>query len=321
MKIGIPKALAYYYFYPFWESFFKNLNIETVVSPTTNKEILDSGVRLAVDEACIPVKLFLGHVAYLMDKADFIFIPGIKSTEPKRYYCPQMIALPETTRTTFSKQVFLTPEINSYNRQFKWKEDYYEFAIKLGYDHSRAWDAVEKSWTMHENVPPRVKQNASADSCLEIAIIGQPYLLNDSFINFDLNKKLIDYGAVIRIPQELSPSQVDANTKILDKDLFWSYPRNMVAAAKHYSQEEIVDGFIFLNSFACGTNAIIEPYILKMTENVPVLTVTLDEHTSPTGMQTRLEAFLDMVIRNKEVKNESGLSLNGAFTYRSGSLL
>ncbi len=321
MKIGIPKALTFYWFYPFWKSFFNNLNIETLISPTTNKEILDSGVKLAVDEACLPVKLFLGHVDYLMDKVDFIFIPGIKSTEPKRYYCPQIIALPETIRTTFSKQIFITPEINSYESQFKWKEDYYNFALQLGYDHTKAWDIVEKAFKIPENIVPLEKPNASSEYSLKIAIIGHPYILNDSFINFDLNKKLMKYGAIIKTPQELSPYQVDINTKILDKDLFWSYSRNMVAAAMYYSQDEIVDGFIFLNSFGCGTNAIIEPYIYKLTESLPVLTVTLDEHTSPTGIETRLEAFLDMVIRNKEVKsNEGGFSNDGEFTHRSGSL-
>lgn len=320
MKIGIPKALTYYWFYPFWKAFFDHLNIETVTSPTTNKEILDSGVKLAVDEACIPVKLFLGHVAYLMDKVDFLFVPGIKSTEPRRYYCPQIIALPETTRTTFSKQIFLTPEINSYSRASKWKEDYYEFAIKLGFNHVIAWEAVEKSLKLIENLP-HMEKNEPSQECLEIAVIGHPYILNDSFINFNLNQKLQKYGAVIKNPEGLSSCQVNENTKMLAKDLFWSYPRNIIAAAKYYSQEEIVDGFIFLNSFGCGTNAIIEPYILQMTENIPFLTVTLDEHTSPTGIQTRLEAFLDMVIRNKEVKYEGGFSCNGTFTYRPRSLL
>lgn len=306
MKIGIPRAITYYWFYPLWKSYFDYLKIETIVSPPTNKEILDAGLKLAVDEACLPVKIFLGHAAYLINEADFIFVPGIKSMEPKRYYCPQIIALPETTRMTFNKQVFLTPEINSYDGELKWQDNYYDFALKLGYSHARAREAVEKACmsfdgiqhfddSQHHEAKADCGKNLSSAGTLKIALIGHPYLINDPFINFDLKKKLMDYGAVIKTPQELSPGQVNAHTILLKKDLFWSYPRNMVASSAHYSKEDVVDGFILLSSFGCGTNAIIEPYILKEAEKLPLITITLDEHTSPTGIQTRLEAFINMI--------------------------
>ena len=323
MKIGIPRAITYYWFYPFWKSYFDSLKIETIVSPPTNKEILDAGLKLAVDEACLPIKLFLGHVAHLIDKADSIFVPGIKSTEPRRYYCPQVIALPETTVMAFNKKIFLTPEINSRAGELIWKDNYYDFALKLGYDHGTAKEAVEKA-AMSFNEAQNFDNNQDHEpeaGILKIALVGHPYLVNDPYVNFDLKRKLRGYGAVIKTPQELSPDQVDANTTVLKKDLFWSYSRNMVAASTYYSNEDVVDGFIFLSTFGCGTNAIIEPYMLKAAENLPLITVTLDEHTSPTGIQTRLEAFLDMVNRYKEVQNEGSFSIDGALAYRSRSLL
>ena len=318
MKIGIPRSMTYYWFYPFWKSYFNHLKIETVISPPTNKEILDAGLKLAVDEACLPIKLFLGHVAHLIDKADFIFVPGIKSTEPKRYYCPQVIALPETTLMTFNKKNFLTPEINSHSKELLWKDNYYDFALKLGYDHATAEEAVEKayiSFNETENFDENYHEPEAAT--LKIALIGHPYLINDPFVNFDIKRKLIQHGAIVKTPQELSSDQVNVNTTLLKKDLFWSYQRNMVAASIHHSQDDIVDGFILLSTFGCGTNSIIEPYILTATEKLPFITITLDEHTSPTGIQTRLEAFLDMVARYKEVKNEGCFSLDGALAYRS----
>jgi predicted nucleotide-binding protein (sugar kinase/HSP70/actin superfamily) len=319
MKIGIPRSMTYFWFYPFWKAYFDYLKIETIVSPPTNKEILNAGLKLAVDEACLPIKIFLGHVDYLINKADFIFIPSIKSTEPKRYYCPQVIALPETTMMAFDKKTFLTPEINSHSKDLKWKDDYRDFALKLGYDHATAKEAVEKacvSFNETQNIDDNQYYETNADT-LKIALVGHPYLVNDPFVNFDIKSKLIQHGAVIKTPQELSPKQVDNNTTLLKKDLFWSYQRNMVAAPNHYSKDDVVDGFIFLSTFGCGTNAIIEPYILTGAKKLPFVTITLDEHTSPTGIQTRLEAFLDMVARYKEVQNESSISLDGALAYRS----
>ena len=318
MKIGIPRSMTYYWFYPFWKAYFDHLKIETVVSPPTNKEILDAGLKLAVDEACLPIKLFLGHVAHLIDKTDLIFVPGIKSTEPKRYYCPQVIALPETTVMTFNKKTFLTPEINSHTGNLKWKDNYYDFAVKLGYDHATAEEAVEKgSKSLNETQNFDENYHEPENAHLKIALIGHPYLINDPFVNFDIKRKLIQHGAAIKTPLELSSAQVNDNTGLLKKDLFWSYQRNMVAASMHHSKNDIVDGFILLSTFGCGTNAIIEPYILTGTEKLPFITITLDEHTSPTGIQTRLEAFLDMVNIYKEVQNEGSLSLDGALAYRS----
>jgi len=318
MKIGIPRSMTYYWFYPFWKSYFDHLKIETLISPPTNKEILDAGLKLAVDEACLPIKLFLGHVDYLINKADFVFVPGIKSTEPKRFYCPQVIALPETTIMTFNEKNFLTPEINSHAKDLQWKDNYYDFALKLGYDHTTAKEAVEKACTsLNETQNFDENYHEPEVANLKIALLGHPYLINDPFVNFDIKRKLIQHGAIIKTPQELSSAQVDANTTLLKKDLFWSYQRNMVAASMHHSEDDVVDGFILLSTFGCGTNSIIEPYIMTGTEKLPFITITLDEHTSPTGIQTRLEAFLDMVARYKEVKNEGSVSLDGALAYRS----
>ena len=75
IKIGYPRGLLYYDYYPFWESFFNNLDIEVISSKKTNKEILNCGIENCVDEACLPVKIFHGHVSSLRDSVDYMFIP------------------------------------------------------------------------------------------------------------------------------------------------------------------------------------------------------------------------------------------------------
>ena len=42
MKIGIPKALYYYYFFDKWQYFFEQLNIE-LVTTDTDKNIIERG--------------------------------------------------------------------------------------------------------------------------------------------------------------------------------------------------------------------------------------------------------------------------------------
>ncbi|MCL4515127.1 MAG: acyl-CoA dehydratase activase-related protein [Firmicutes bacterium] len=98
-KVGIPRALVYYNYFPWWRGFFEALEAEVVVSGETTKQTLDHGVRLAVDEACLPVKVFFGHVLELSrQKVDFIFVPRIVSVERKAFICPKFMGLPDMVR-------------------------------------------------------------------------------------------------------------------------------------------------------------------------------------------------------------------------------
>ena len=92
-KIGYPRGLLYYEYYPFWGSFFNNLDVEVISSIKTNKEILDSGIENCVDEACLPVKIFHGHVSSLRDKVDYIFIPKYVSLYKREYNCPKHLGI------------------------------------------------------------------------------------------------------------------------------------------------------------------------------------------------------------------------------------
>ena len=94
-KVGIPRGLFYYQFYPLWRSFFEELGAEIIVSDNTTRKILDDGVKKCVDEACLPVKVFYGHIASLKDKVDYLFIPRYTSISKKEYICPKFGGLPD----------------------------------------------------------------------------------------------------------------------------------------------------------------------------------------------------------------------------------
>lgn len=64
-KIGIPKALLYYYYFPFWLKLFAELNLEPVISDSTSRELLDKGVKKSLSKICVPIKVIVGHVLNL----------------------------------------------------------------------------------------------------------------------------------------------------------------------------------------------------------------------------------------------------------------
>ena len=72
IKIGIPRGLFYFYYYPLWLKFFEMLETEVILSDRTSKSIVNDGVRNSVDEACLPVKIYHGHVINLKDRVDYL---------------------------------------------------------------------------------------------------------------------------------------------------------------------------------------------------------------------------------------------------------
>ena len=85
--VGIPRALLYHKYGDLWSSFFGRLGVDTVISPPTNKAILERGSRLAVDETCLPMKVFLGHVDALSNQADLVLVPRVASYERGESVC------------------------------------------------------------------------------------------------------------------------------------------------------------------------------------------------------------------------------------------
>ena len=98
MRVGIPRTLSYFTFYPLWKPFFETLGAEVIVSPESNKELLDDGVRNTVTDACVPIKLFHGHVAALIDKVDILFMPRLVSLDGKSTLCPKFLGLPDMVK-------------------------------------------------------------------------------------------------------------------------------------------------------------------------------------------------------------------------------
>ncbi len=127
MIIGIPRTLTYYAYKPLWETFFQDLGCEIVVSDKTSKGILDKGVEFAVNDACIPIKLFHGHVHNIGKRADFIFVPRlINLTREKTVtYCPKFLGLTDMVRASMPD---LPPLLDfRIDLREKWKARYREY--------------------------------------------------------------------------------------------------------------------------------------------------------------------------------------------------
>lgn len=131
IKIGIPRALAYYAYFPFWKEFFQELGLEVIVSQATTKQILDNGVKESVTDACVPIKLFHGHVYDLKDKVDYIFVPRIVSVNKEKTvtFCPKFLGLPNMIKSSMTG---LPPLLDTRIDLKKGKGELFKVCYRLG---------------------------------------------------------------------------------------------------------------------------------------------------------------------------------------------
>ncbi len=319
IKVGIPRALLYYSYGPMWKSFFEKLGAEVVLSPPTSKKILDNGVKEAVDEVCLPVKVFYGHVIELRDKVDYLFVPRMVSVEKKAFICPKFLGLPDMIRNNIKGLPGLIDVTINMNKN---PQQIYKAAYEVGRVFTnnplKIWQAFRKSvdqlncfnrllengylpieameqmdkGLIGQNYPEPLKGD------LRIAVIAHGYNLFDSHVSMNLVKKLREMGVAVVTADNVPCGEVEERAGELPKRLFWTMGRKMVGAAFHYAKNDQIHGIIHLAAFGCGpdsfTGELIERRI-KRHKLKPFLNLTIDEHTGEAGIITRLEAFVDMI--------------------------
>ncbi|MGI6064989.1 MAG: acyl-CoA dehydratase activase-related protein [Bacillota bacterium] len=305
--VGIPQAMLYYYYHYLWKSFFERLGFQVKFSGETNKQILNAGISSAVDEACLPVKIFYGHVQELAEKVDFLFLPRVVSTEKREYMCPKLLGLPDMIKASLApKTVLIDVNINMRNKNSTMNKALREMAQIIGVSHKSAWAAwkwAEKKQEEYRsnlvlgNLPFGHEKN---NSSYQIALLGHGYNVFDNYINMKLIEKLQLLGADIKTKEMVSNELIEKYAGSLPKKMFWTFGKQLLGSGLYYLDNPKIKGIIFLASFGCGPDSIVGELLerwAKRGEQKPFMIITIDEHTGEAGLVTRIEAFMDMIKR------------------------
>ncbi|WP_026884138.1 acyl-CoA dehydratase activase-related protein [Clostridium akagii] len=294
MILGIPKGLLYYKYHLFINAFFEALDVEFITSKDTDKEILDLGVKYAVDDACLPIKVFHGHVASLRGKCDSILVPRFMSVSKGEYICPKFCGLPEMIKYSIPNlPTILTEQISSLN-----EKQLYNFVKKIGKRVGCKNHKMENAFfTAIEAQKNFGLGNTCKNNKYKIALLGHPYNVYDSYLNMNIINKLNKDGICVITEERIDNSIVNEEIKDLFKRPFWNFARNSYGFASYAQENNLVDGIIYLSSFACGIDSIVIELIKDKVKDIPILVLKIDEQTGEAGFDTRIEAFLDMLER------------------------
>jgi predicted nucleotide-binding protein (sugar kinase/HSP70/actin superfamily) len=78
------------------------------------------------------------------------------------------------------------------------------------------------------------------------------------------------------------------------RHMYWGMGQRILNAAKFVKQHPQLFG-TFITNFSCGPDSFVIGYFRDIMGRKPSLTLELDNHTADAGLETRIEAFLDIV--------------------------
>lgn len=293
--IGIPKAFLYYRYHILWKNFFTNLGFKIITSEDTTKEIIELGKKYSIDESCLSSKIYMGHVASLKDKSDYILIPRVENYGKGEKVCVKFNATYDLV-----KNLFQDYQILDYNIE-QTKQHYESLSlIKLGLKLTKNPFKVLKSYYMARKCEKKYNKTRQLEQAKVIAntnpkvlIVSHPYNIYDNYIGKPIINKLRSLGIDIVYADKLDRKTAKLYAHNLSPTLYWTYSKELIGAIGYYQYS--VDGILFLSSFPCGPDSLVNELILRKITNIPMTNILVDELTASTGLETRLESFADII--------------------------
>ncbi len=302
IKIGIPRALLYYKYQTLWTKFFQNLNLDVVLSPKTNKEIIDKGNQYIIDEACLSLKIFMGHVDYLKDKCDYIFIPRFACVKENEKVCTNFLVIYDLVRNCFPELKILNFNLDVENNEEE-IDGFIKIGKELGFSYLEILRAYESAKSQEKAAFLNKKEmlmHKIKSAKLKIMVVAHPYNLHDEFVGKPIIKYLEKEDVTVLL-SDIYDNQTKIDCTGISNTLYWTYNKELMTFIKHY--KDYVDGIILVSTFPCGPDSLANELIIRRVKNIPISYITIDNNSSDTGLITRLESFIDIIRIQKERNN------------------
>jgi predicted nucleotide-binding protein (sugar kinase/HSP70/actin superfamily) len=302
VRLGVPRALDFFRFHPAWEAFFDGLGVEILVSSPTTRATLEAAQRHAVPESCLPLKLFYGHTRDLVGLVDGLVVPSIHRLSPDCTNCAKLIGLPDLLAASMPDlPPLFAPNIDlGQGARALWA-----LVLEVGSRFTRnplmLRDAAQNAWASYLHARASMLAGTMTPSGFgnaedrllpagspTVAVVGHPYNLYDPFVNHNLLARLAKLQVGVVTPERLGPWPAAD---------YWVFEYELAGATRLALERQDVAGVIAVVAFGCGPDGVIIEEVSQLTAEagVPLMTLTLDEHSGEAGLVTRIEAFVDML--------------------------
>lgn len=298
--VGVPLAFSVHSLWPLYAWFFDSLGVRAVLS----QRVVPEGIAKQESNYCFPAEIAHGAIQDLLDqRVDYVFLPHFRDMpsleEVHACVCPLTQGLPFYARHAFGlhNDRILRPLV-SLDRGFEASRGAFEdVAERLGFTRAeggRAYDIGVAQYRrflaayreLGEKVLREVRENPDR---VTIVLCGRPYNAFTRDANMGIPRKFTSQGVSV-IPYDMI---YDADADIPPNN-YWYYGQENMKAVKQV--RKINNLYLtWISNFSCAPDSFMLHYVRWLMGHKPYLVLEIDSHTADAGLDTRVEAFLDIV--------------------------
>jgi len=299
--VGVPRCFTVYALWPFYSWYFHHLGVRAELSD----RVLPDGLARVESAYCFPAEIGHGAVQDVLDKGyDYIFLPHTRDMESFQgdvhaCFCPLTQGLPYYIDKAFPELPaarILAPVVSfKYGRSHALKP-FVELGLKLGFPPARSEAAFDKAWNMQREywaaarrLGTRALEEARRAKRPVMAILGRPYNAFTPDANMGIPRKFTSRGCSV-VPFDILPFE---DEEIFDNMYWFHGQQNMLSAMVLKKEDNIFATYI--SNFSCAPDSFMLHYLKWIMGTKPFLVLELDSHTADAGVDTRVEAFLDII--------------------------
>jgi predicted nucleotide-binding protein (sugar kinase/HSP70/actin superfamily) len=311
--IGFNRSFLTNTYYPMYSNFFAELGFEIVLPAEPSQE----GIEQRNAPFCYPAELAHGFFYSLLESGtplDYIFLPHFRAVpgdntsdaHSQSQVCPLVQGETFYLQTTFRNRLdrlgqtgtrLLSPLIDLSRGLEDARAPLIQAAVQMGLKRKTAEAAFAKALR---------KQN---DCMAEMVAIGQKALAQleadpDKFAVVIFSRPYNGYAdeAHMGIPHKFASRGIlvmPLDFLKFDKErskrhMYWGMGKIMMKAGRLVERHPQLFG-TYITNFSCGPDSFVVGYFREIMGRKPSLTLELDSHTADAGLETRVEAFLDIV--------------------------
>ncbi|MBI9093029.1 MAG: activase [Desulfobacterium sp.] len=322
-RIGLNRSFFINTYYPLYANFFARLGVEVVLPETCSQEGID-GRGAAF---CRPGELSHGFFKALVDAnddLDYLFLPHVKSLEPAEgsesaLVCPLVQGEPSYLSAAFATEIqqlekggtrILKPLMDFSKGLERSEKSFIRIGQALGHGKAAARSAFRYALARQRQCFEAMKQaGRRALAALEkdpdrfaVVVLARPYNGFAREAHMGIPAKFASRGVMV-IPHDfLSHGNVAPK-----KQMYWGMGDAILRAGAVVKQHPQLFG-TYVTSFSCGPDSFVLGYYKELMGQKPSLVLELDSHRADAGIETRIEAFLDIIksYRNVAVVRNAG---------------
>ncbi len=314
--VGFNKSFLVNSLYPFYHAFFHQLGYEVVLPEKPSKVGIDQ--RNAA--FCYPAELAHGFFHTLTARKtppDYIFLPHIQSIpiengSSNAQACPFVQGEPFYLQSAFNPMVkelhrkgtrLLTPFISMKNGLTGAQKAMSQMAQAMGSSRKIADESFNIAFNAQMECNRQMKlwgrrilnDLKSDPQRTAIVVFGRPYNAMVEEAHMGIPHKFASRGVQV-IPFDFLPFE-NENAK---HHMYWGMGQLILKAARFVQKHPQLFA-TYITNFSCGPDSFLISYFRSIMGRKPSLTLELDSHTADAGLETRIEAFLDIIHQYRHI--------------------